>query len=159
VLNLYGVALDVAARDPANWSMLKKRNDRYVKYNATLEETRPGFRRWGSRWLPGEEYQNIQLQREEKLQQVDSAETALERVGENLRAEKERLRIAEERAARGGDPHAAKEVRLCREAMVKVQKEVARAKQVLQAARSKVPAPPWDVPLRGVIPDPLLFPK
>ena len=73
---MLGGALNIAARDPALkqgplWQTMFKEWDRR---NYVLDQSRPGWRRWGTRWVSDDDYAKIKAQQEALRQSVYDAQ-------------------------------------------------------------------------------------
>src|SRR4051812_7345588 len=82
--NLFGGALNVAAQDPALkradlWQTAFREWDRR---NYLLDHSRPGWRRWGTRWVSDDEYKVIKAKQEELRQSVVDAQERVNRSSE-----------------------------------------------------------------------------
>lgn len=75
-VNLFGMALNVAAQAYPKTDFSGQRSD-FDKANARLEQTKPGMRHWGDRWLTKDEFDKMDDTRRLAQKHVDVKASAL----------------------------------------------------------------------------------
>ncbi len=139
-VELWGMALATYARDRGRVPDAKV--TAFEAAQKALEATRPGFHRWGNRWLSGEEHREIERERAEVMEEVrrerDQVRDAQNRYN-NLEA-RSRIRSRSGRVVRL-DPVIVQQMAL-------VDVEIRREKKELATTLRKVPRPKWVIPLK-----------
>jgi hypothetical protein len=86
--NLLGSLLDVASRTPRlkDGPIYADAFREFARREPTLERHRPGFKRWGAKWITEKEYDDIKARDKELEIAITEQAAVLNRVGENIKS-------------------------------------------------------------------------
>lgn len=151
-LDLWGVAMATIVRNKRRLPEAKV--EAFLAAQTLLEQTRPGYRRWGVQWVDESGWAEIQRERELVMKDVRLHE---ERVREERRRYESVRRANIGRRIRIGnlsrpDPAALARIEEAADRLRDAQRE-------LNKHRRRLPRPSWVLPLRMNEPDPKMEPK
>lgn len=151
-LDLWGVALATVVRSKRR--LPDEKVEQFISAQTLVEQTRPGFRRWGVEWVDAARWDEMEREREEILQDVRLHEGRVREARQNyeyVRRTYSRRRIRVGRISRP-DPAAQAYIAEAEGRVVDAQRE-------LMTHVRRLPRPKWVMPLRMSEPELQMEPK
>jgi tetratricopeptide (TPR) repeat protein len=161
-LNLLGVACARAEQDPRLAAQVKVFAANYEGYSKKLEATKPGMRRWGTKWMSEAEFQSTSRPPEvvteltEAQQRVKTATFELDKARKSLSEAKRQSHFDETKKNIERDPSRKNQpmyVSKAEDALAAAQKESEDAKAAVDVANSKFPKPEFEANLEPLVPE------
>ncbi len=91
-LNLLGVAINTAVTDNTSLIRLDRLVASYNRWSAALERGKPNMKRWGIKWIPSQEYSQLQSEKERNQTQIRSLQRQIQDYQKRLDQEKDNMR-------------------------------------------------------------------
>ena len=162
IVNLWGSAISkLCAADKVGAAKLKEWEAAFGVVNRQLEQTRPGMRHWGSEWLDGRQYSEIESRRYDAQQSIDSAQRNVRYATDRVNDAKRELDRASNRSVTAGarwigeaDQARQDDIAYARRQLAAANDNLTSAKARLAAAQDRLPRPAFVVDAQMVEPDP-----
>lgn len=161
-LNLLGAACARAEQDPRLATQVKVFAANYEGYNKKLEATKPGMRRWGTKWMSEAEFQSTSRPQEIVSEltdaqarvkaaaiEVDKCRKALVDAKKQSHFDENKKNIERDASRKNQPMYVSK----AEDALAAAQKESEDAKAAVDATNSKFPKPEFEANLEPLVPE------
>ena len=168
VLNLFGLAVNKAKQDATTAGGAKIVSDHLDALIKKLEATKPGMKRWGSKWVAQSDYDaaanppDYQAEKVEADKRAKQAQADFETARKALVEAKKQAPFDDRKPNIQRDPTRKNQpmyVSKAEDAFQAAQKELDAAKLNIETVKAKAPAPPYEENLDPVAPELDLTPR